>query len=443
MNAKKNFVWGVATSSYQIEGAVTEGGRGLSIWDTFCMQDGTIQDGTSGKLGCDHYHRLDEDIQLISNLGVNAYRFSIAWPRIYPQGLHDKSRDGIDFYNRLVDGLLQKNIQPWITLYHWDLPQALQDQGGWTHPDCGQWFADYAVGIVSELKDRVSNIILLNEPSVSCFEGHLIGTHAPGFKGKSNFLKAAYQHSRAIHLGYHAVKALDSKLNVGSSFTYFPVRPADEKPEFFAAQDMMDSLWNRLHLDPILKGTYPDLLKDDIAAVIGKPEQVKTPLDFIGLQHYSPSYAYPTQGNDFGATFGPPPEGTPVTDMGWAIDPDAFREGCVDFMDRYGDVPVYITENGCAMPDQINSQGQVSDQRRIEYFESYLASLEDAMDQGVDVRGYFVWSFMDNFEWAFGLAKRFGIIFVDYKNNFKRTPKESYYWWQSKLSALKSVKKAG
>lgn len=438
-----NFVWGVATSSYQIEGAIAEDGKGLSIWDTFCMQQGTILDGTSGKIGCDHYHRYQEDIQLIATLGVNAYRFSIAWSRIYPQGIGTLNTKGADFYKRLCDSLLERGLTPWATLYHWDLPEALQDQGGWTHPDCCKWFADYAVGIANALGGRVSNFILLNEPSVSCFEGHLIGTHAPGLKGKENYLKAAYQHSRAINLGYKALKALNPALNVGSSFTYFPVRPAQDQAAYAEASVMMDALWNRLHLDPILKDEYPGMLAADVEKYVGKTESTKTDLDFVGLQHYSPSYAYPTGSNDFAATFGPPPEGSPTTDMGWPIDADAFRECCVDFTDRYGDVPIYITENGCAMPDTMGTDGSVNDQRRINYFNDYLPALEKAIEQGVPVKGYFIWSFMDNFEWAFGLSKRFGIVFVDYKNNCQRTPKASYYWWKSRLAAHKDFKRTG
>ena len=438
MNSSKPFLWGVATSSYQIEGAVKEGGRTPSIWDTFSHTPGVIADGTNGDIACDHYHKFKEDVDLIKDLNVDAYRFSISWSRVIPEGIGAINKDGIDFYNRLVDNLLEKGLQPWVTLYHWDLPQVLQDRGGWTNPDAHKWFKDYATTTASALSDRVKHFFLLNEPSVACFEGHVTGSNAPGIKNKEAHLKASHQQNLSIKHGYQALKSIDSNLQVGSAFTYFPVRPAKDEPAYHTACAMMDALWNRIYLDALLKGSYPEILAEDMAKYGNSSEDTKTQLDFVGLQHYSPSYAHPNDTNDYGASFGPAPGNSEVTDMGWAIDPAAFHECLVEFKKTYGDIPVYVSENGCAMADTLGEDGKVDDPRRVEYFKNYVAEVERAQRDGANIKGYFVWSLLDNFEWAFGLAKRFGIVYVDFKNGQKRIPKSSYYWWQDRLARSKN-----
>ena len=437
MTYPKNFVWGSATSSYQIEGAISEDGKGLNIWDIFCMQQGKIADNTSGKIACDHYHRIDEDVALIKNLGISAYRFSLSWARLLPEGDGAINQKGFDFYNKLIDSLLESGVTPWITFYHWDLPAALQDRGGWTNPDCHKWFSSYAETATGKFSDRVKNFFLLNEPSVSCFEGHLTGAHAPGLKTKESYIKAVHQHNMAVKHGYHAVKSVGNDLNVGSTFTYFPVRPAMENaPKYTHARDMMDCLWNRAYLDPLMKGQYPEMIANDVTEICGPVEDMKTPLDFVGLQHYCPSYAHPNNGNDYGCNFGPPPGNPDLTDMGWPIEAGAFSECLIEFKQKYGSIDLYITENGCAMPDKRDANGQVHDPRRIKYFEEYLQAMQDAMASGVDIKGYFIWSMFDNFEWAYGLEKRFGVVHVDYDNNLIRTPKDSYRWWQTYLASL-------
>ncbi len=433
----KDFIWGTATSSYQIEGAINDDGKGLNIWDTFCMKEGNILDGTDGKIACDHYNRYEEDVQLIKNLGVSEYRFSLSWARLFPFGTGNKNQEGFDFYNKLINSLLENGVTPWITFYHWDLPATLQDEGGWTNPDCHKWFAEYAHKSTEVFSDRVKNYFLLNEPSVACFEGHLTGFNAPGLKSKTNYLKAVHQQNLAIKKGYEAVKSFGADLNVGSTFTYFPVRPAQNGDEFIKARNMMDCLWNRASLDPILLGKYPDLIIDDLSKIHPQIEPTKTPLDFVGLQHYCPSYAYPNTTNDYNCGFGPSTDNQEETDMGWPIDPKAFTECLIDFKQKYGDINIYISENGCAMPDVLENDGTVQDIRRIKYFENYLEAMKNAMDKGVIIKGYFIWSMFDNFEWAFGLSKRFGIVYLDYKNDLKRIPKASYVWWQKYLKALK------
>ncbi len=432
----KNFIWGVATSSYQIEGAILEDGKGLNIWDTFCRGEKKIIDGTNGEIACDHYHRMEEDIILIKELGTTEYRFSISWARLFPFGSGEKNQKGFDFYNRLIDTLIENELTPWLTLYHWDLPQALQEKGGWTNADCNKWFADYASHAAQVFSDRVKNYLLLNEPSVACFEGHLTGFNAPGLKSKENFLRAIHQQNLAIKNGYHALKSVDLGSNVGSTFTYFPVRAMVEDAEHIRAKNMMDCLWNRAFLDPLLKGCYPDLIVKDLEQICDISENIRTPLDFVGLQHYCPSYAYPNETNDYHCGFGPGPDILDTTDMGWPIDADAFSECLIEFHENYGDIDVYVTENGCAMPDLISADQKVHDKRRINYFENYLRAMQHAVSKGANVKGYFIWSMLDNFEWAFGLSKRFGIVYIDYENELQRIPKDSYFWWQRYLNKI-------
>ncbi len=444
MSKRIPFTWGVATSSFQIEGATKEDGRGPSIWDTYCKHPGAIADGSNADRACDHYHRYEEDISLIKNLGVDAYRFSVAWPRIFPEGTGRINQKGLDFYHRLVDSLLAKNLVPWMTLYHWDLPQALQDKGGWANRDSVSWFCDYAETVARSFQDKVGHFILLNEPSITTFVSLIEGLNAPGLQDVRKCHAAIHHQNLCVGRGFRTLKSVSSDFFVGSSYTIFPVRPFRDTPEGHQAREIMDTYWNTAFFDPLLKGQYPGLIARDMEEFIraGDMDAIKAPLDFVGLQHYSPSYAYPTQDNPAGAKFGPAPQEFPVTDMGWAIDPPALTECLLWVKNRYGDINLVITENGAAMADTLSAGGTIDDQKRIDYFAAYQDALRKAMDQGVKVTGYFIWSLLDNFEWAFGLKKRFGIVYIDYENKLTRIPKASYYWWQERLKAEKSRKTA-
>lgn len=425
-----DFIWGTATSSFQIEGATREGGRSDSIWDTFCKVPGAVVNGETGDVACDHYHRYKDDIELLSKLGVDAYRFSCAWSRIIPTGTGAANQAGLDFYNRLIDELLAKGIEPWLTLYHWDLPQVLQDKGGWTNRDIVKWFEDYAVTVVNSVGDRVSKYMILNEPSVMAFQGHLEGSHAPGMKDRKAYAACAHHQNMVIGNTYSVLKAINPEWTVGSAYTHFPIRAITDTPENQKARVMMDAIWNRSFYDPLFKGTYPDVLAQDFAPFIkaGDIEIIRKPIDFIGIQHYCPSYAQSLPGTLLEAGFVAPPAGSKVTDMGWAVDPEGFHETLTEMKTMYGNPVVVITENGAAYADQKLADGSVDDQHRVQHYHDYLTQVHRAIQQGCDIRGYFAWSFMDNFEWAWGYDKRFGLVYVDYKN-LERTPKTSYNWY--------------
>jgi beta-glucosidase len=424
MRFPAGFQWGVATASYQIEGAVTADGRGPSIWDTFAAEPGRISDGSSGEVACDHYHRYPEDVALMAELGVSAYRFSVAWPRIQPTGTGAANPRGLDFYDRLVDALLAAGVDPVATLFHWDLPQALQDAGGWLNRDTAHRFAEYAGLVAAALGDRVKLWITLNEPFVHMTLGHVLGTHAPGLTLLYDALPVAHHLLLGHGLAVPAIRA-HSASPVGTTNNNSPVWPQGDTEADLAAAAAYDAFHNGLFTDPLLGLGYPegipfapDVVRDGDLAVIAAP------LDALGVNYYNPvGVRAPEPGSPTPFEVVPIP-GYPTTGFGWPVVPAGLRELLVSLRDRYGDAlpPVYVTENGCAYPG-------VEDPERIAYLESHTAAVADAIAAGVDVRGYFVWSLLDNFEWAEGYSQRFGLVHVDFATQ-KRTPKNSYGWYR-------------
>jgi beta-glucosidase len=441
-----DFRWGVATSAYQIEGAVTEDGRGVSTWDTFCNQPGRIIDGSSGAKAVDHYHRYREDVALMRDLGITDYRFSIAWPRIVPTGSGAVNPAGLAFYDRLVDELCAAGITPVATLFHWDTPQPLEDEGGWLNRDIAYRFADYAAIVGERLADRVGRWITLNEPTVLTNFAYGIGAHAPGRTLGVGALPVAHHQLLGHGLAVQALRAAGAR-QIGISNNQAPVWPAGESEEDRAAAGFYETIVNWLFSDPLLFGRYPDGLG---AAMPGPVEEdlkiISTPLDWYGLNYYNPvAVGAPNGQVRHVDTFEMPSdlpfdlpeiEGYPRTDFDWPVVPDGLAQMLRLLRERYGDAlpPICITENGCSYADGPDAAGKIADQRRIEYLDGHLRALRSAMDEGADVRGYFVWSLMDNFEWAAGNAQRFGLIHVDY-DTMVRTPKESYFWYRDLIRA--------
>jgi beta-glucosidase len=448
------FAWGVATASYQIEGAVAEDGRGPSIWDTFTHTPGKISDGDVGDVACDHYHRYREDVDLLSMLNATHYRFSLAWPRIQPDGSGPLNPAGIDFYARLVDTLLERGIEPWVTLYHWDLPQALEDKGGWPVRDTAQRFADYAFATYERLADRVRNWTTLNEPWCSAYLGYGNGVHAPGRKDSGDALRAAHHLLLGHGLAVNRMRSAASAAHrFGITLNLWPVSPVTNEPGDVEAARRVDGISNRLFLDPVLKGAYPRDVLDDVAAITdsahiqdGDEHAIATPVDFLGVNYYTANHVRrrPADSTTPPNTVWigcedvePVPQGYPQTDMGWEIEPDGLRRLLVRLRDDYPALPLYVTENGIALRDMVNAEGAVEDPERIAYLEAHLRACRQAIDEGVDLRGYFVWTLTDNFEWSFGFSKRFGLVHLDPETQ-RRIPKASAHWFaaRAKVNAL-------
>lgn len=441
-----DFLWGVGASAYQIEGAVDVGGRGPSVWDTFCAEPGRIKDGTSGQTAVDHYHRYPEDVALMRELGVGGYRFSVSWPRVIPTGSGEVNRAGLDFYDRLVDELCAAGVQPVATLYHWDTPQPLQDAGGWMGRDIVHRFAEYAAVVGERLADRVAHWVTINEPREVTLLGYAIGSHAPGKQLMFDALPTAHHQLLAHGLAVQALRSVGAR-QIGVAASHSPTWPAGDSPGDKVAADVFDALSNWIYADPMLQGRYPD---DAVAELMPGPvaddlKIIATPLDWYGINYYSPSIIGAPTEQDVGKVVEgvPIPAGMPFvprefdgpqTGLGGAIAPEGFTEILRTFQQRYGDAlpPIYITENGTSPPpgeDEPDSAGRIDDQRRIDYLDSHLRALRAAMDDGADVRGYFVWSLTDNFEWAEGNTQRFGLVHVDY-DTLQRTPKASFGWYQ-------------
>ena len=423
------FVWGVSTSSYQIEGAVSEGGRGPSIWDSYCRQPGRIANGDTGDVACDHYHRYLDDIGLMRELGINAYRFSVAWPRVMPAGRGAVNEAGLAFYDRLIDALIAAGIEPWLCLYHWDLPQALGELGGWTNRDCAQWFADYAMLIARRYGDRVKRFATFNEPSVFTLFGFCLGGQAPGLADHAMLLRAIHH----VNLGHGAavdvLRASVGEALLGCIHNWQPCVPATDDPQDASAARKFDAYWNGAFPDPQQLGYYPPILADAMLPyqLPGDLARICRPADWFGLNHYSPLYVKADPNNPLGVGFGAAPAGVPRSSMGWPLQPEAFRETLLHVHRRYG-LPIYVTENGTASADAINGDGGIVDQPRIDFLRSYTAAMFDAIRDGADVRGYFVWSLLDNFEWGSGYSQRFGLVYVDYPTQ-RRIPKASFHWY--------------
>ena len=437
------FVWGVATSAFQIEGATREDGRGDSIWDEFCRRPGTIRDGSSGEPACDHYHRSDADVDLIADLGIPSYRFSIAWPRVQPQGRGAWNDKGFTFYRRLVDRLLERGIAPHLTLYHWDLPQSLQECGGWTHRDTAARFAEYAVEVGRRLGGHAASISTLNDPWVIATLGHETGLFAPGMRSRRAAMQAAHHLLLGHGLAMQALRALGLRAPLGIVLNQSPVHPATDSDADRAHARLEDGLTVRWYMDPLFAGGYPvDVLahlgadappvQDGDLATIGQP------IDFLGINYYTRSIAGDAVA---AATLR---AGSETTAMGWEVHPQGLTELLCRIHRDYRLPPVYIMENGAAFDDR-PQDGRVRDTDRVRYLRTHLAALRAAVDAGVDVRGYFVWSLLDNFEWAEGYAKRFGIVYVDYATQ-ARTPKDSALWYRrfvAEASRAEAAKTAG
>lgn len=431
-----DFVWGVATSAFQIEGAADVDGKGPSIWDTFCKQDGVIADASDGLIACDHYRRWESDLDLVASLGVNAYRFSTAWPRVRPEGKGAWNAKGLDFYERLVDGLLARGIQPYLTLNHWDLPQALQDDGGWTHRDTVHRFVEYAQGIARRMGDRLASITTHNEPWVMAVLGHESGIFAPGIKSRAAMAQAAHHLLLSHGLALQALRAEGVKSKLGIVLNLSPVQAASASAEDAAKAQLEDGKLVRWYMDPLFKGSYPqdawaDLGADTPHIAPGDMQAIATPMDFMGVNYYSRSVVS-AQG-----PWNAEQSGLPLTDMGWEVYPQGLTQLLVRLHQDYAVPPLYVTENGGAFKDPME-QGLVHDADRTSYIAQHIQAVADAMRQGVRMQGYMVWSLLDNFEWASGYAKRFGIVHVDYATQV-RTLKDSARWYQQLLHARKDA----
>lgn len=430
-----NFVWGAATAAYQIEGAYNEDGKGESIWDRFCRTPGKVQDGDRGDVACDHYHRYRDDIKLMKEISLNSYRFSIAWSRIFPQGKGQLNQRGLDFYERVVDELLDSGIEPFVTLYHWDLPQALQRKGGWANRDTVGYFEDYAEEVSKKLGDRVHFWITHNEPWVVSFHGHHSGIHAPGIKNLSTALKVSHH----LLLSHGETVAIlrdngDEKTQVGIALNLSSVRPASESEEDKKAAKRYDGYLNRWFLDPIYKGSYPE----DMLALYGDKapeiraqdlEHISTKTDFLGVNNYFRAVVKADKKEAFLGLSSVKPSGAEYTEMNWEIYPLGIYELLKRIHNDYDEPVVYITENGAAFPDKIDENGRVNDESRIKYLKGYFLQAHRAIEDGVKLSGYFVWSLLDNFEWAYGYSKRFGLVYTDYPTQ-KRIIKASGWWYK-------------
>jgi beta-glucosidase len=443
----EGFAWGTATASYQIEGAVTEGGRGQSIWDTFAHTPGNVLHGDTGDEACDHYHRYAEDVALLADLGVTHYRFSLAWPRLQPEGTGELNPEGVDFYSRLIDALLAAGIQPWITLYHWDLPQTLENAGGWPDRATAYRFADYAARVHEEFSDRVRFWTTLNEPWCSAFLGYAEGRHAPGRLDHAAAMRAVHHLLLGHGLAVQRMRAQDRTSSFGITLNLSPVAAATDSTEDHDAARRIDGLMNRLFLDPLVHGRYPADVLEDVRPVTdsthiepGDEEIIAQPLDLLGINYYTRHvvhsgprprvWAPGQQSSSWVASSDVEPalRGLPTTEMGWEIDPDGLYDILTRVHRDYGPIPLYVTENGAAFADAPGPDGTVPDPDRVQYLDHHFRAAHRAIADGVDLRGYFVWSMMDNYEWAFGYSKRFGLIYVDYETQ-RRIPKDSARWY--------------
>jgi beta-glucosidase len=435
-----DFVWGVATSSFQIEGAAHEDGKGPSIWDTFCQQPGAIADASNGDVACDHVHRLEADLDLIASLGVDAYRFSVSWPRVQPLGQGAWNEAGLAFYDRLVDGLITRGIKPYLTLNHWDLPQALQEQGGWADRATVQHFVDYALGMHQRLGSRVVAITTHNEPWVMAHLGHETGLFAPGIQHRATAMQVSHHLLLSHGLAVRALRDAGCTARLGIVLNLSPVQAASPSAEDRAAARLEDGKLVRWYMDPLYTGRYPqdvlDHLGDDSPVVApGDMDAISTAMDFMGINYYSRSVVQ-AQGH-----FDVKTSGLSLTEMGWEIYPQGLTELLLRLAHDYPVPPLYVTENGGAFPDPVSADGLVHDADRTHYIAHHIAAVGEALRQGVPMAGYMVWSLLDNFEWASGYVKRFGIVHMDYDTQ-QRTPKDSARWYQAFLRARHATRRA-
>lgn len=431
-----NFIWGTATSSYQIEGARNIDGKSDSIWDAFCEKKGNILDGSNGDVACDHYNLFKKDIELLKQLNIKSYRFSVSWPRVIPEGKGKVNRKGLDFYNNIIDELIKADIEPIVTIYHWDLPQCLQEIGGWENREIIDWFEEYAAVLFNEFGDRVSKWITHNEPWVVAFNGNYFGEHAPGKKDLQAALKVSHHlllsHGKVLE-NYHK---RNLKGEIGITLNLNPSYPSSSKEEDAKASSIADGFFNRWFLDPVFHGKYPedmlelygrnaelDFIHDgDLKTISGK-------IDFLGINYYSRLFVKYDEAAELKYSDVKNPKAS-YTDIGWEIYP----EGLYDIMDKirkeYSDIDLYITENGAAYDDEVTLENVVDDQKRVDYLKDHFLQMHRAIEDGINLKGYYLWSFLDNFEWAFGYSKRFGIVYVNYET-LERTVKQSGNWYKT------------
>ena len=428
----EHFTWGVATSAFQIEGAADADGKGPSIWDDFCRVPGVIADASDGRQACEHYQRWADDLDLVADLGVDAYRFSISWPRVQPLGSGAFNEAGFAFYERLVDGMLARGLKPFLTLNHWDLPSALQARGGWENRDTVQCFVDYACEVARRLGDRVTSICTHNEPWVIAVLGHESGIFAPGIKSRAAAIQVAHHLFLSHGLALSAMRAQGCKADMGIVLNLAPINAATDAEADQAAARRADGGGLRWYVEPLLKGEYPaDVLQElgaDAPRILpGDMASIQVPLDFLGVNYYMRSVVSAGEPWDLKTS------GNEITDMGWEVYPQGLTELLLRLHRDYTLPPIFITENGAAFPDEVINQ-QVHDSQRQRYIARHIAATLDAMRQGVRVDGYFVWSLLDNFEWSSGYAKRFGIVRVDYDTQ-ARSLKDSALWYRNFLTS--------
>lgn len=451
MSFPVGFLWGAATSSYQIEGAANEDGRGPSIWDVFSKTPGNVANGDTGDIANDHYHRFPQDIAVMKEIGLQGYRFSFAWPRMFPNGDGAREERGFAFYDRLIDGLLAAGIEPLATLYHWDLPQALQDKGGWVNREIVDRFTDYSTSVVERFGDRVKKFSPINEPWVVAWLGYGTGIHAPGIKDRASAFAAAHHTVMAHAASTRAMRAVRSDIFTGPVLNQANYVPDDTNdPEQSRAADILDAVQNRFWMDAFMKGQYPEILMKEfgkeLEAVVkdGDLNSATVKNDFIGINYYCDSrVGSPVEGVKTGYTVSgllglsidESPRG-PLTEMGWPLTPDGLRNLLVRWHSEYGaQCPhIYITENGAAYGDGPDASGRIKDDQRIEYLSTHLKAVSQAISEGCPIKGYYQWSLMDNFEWALGYDKRFGIVHVDFETQ-KRIIKDSGWWYKTVIDS--------
>ena len=429
---RRDFVWGVSTSSFQIEGATREDGRGPSVWDTYC-QSGRIANHDTGDVACDHYHRYQEDIELMQRLGIQAYRFSVAWPRVLPRGRGTPNEPGLAFYDRLIDAILAAGIQPWLCLYHWDMPQSLDDLGGWTTRESVGWFADYAALVADRYGDRVKHFATFNEPSIFAMFGHGFGMQ------NNSHVDSLHRIIHHVNLSHGAavdvLRAHVTGCSIGAIHNYqkcLPSTPADCQ-----AADRCNVYWNFAFPDPQCRGMYPKLIQAAIEPHMQAEDlsRIHRPIDWFGLNHYSPSFVKVDTSARLGFGFGQKPVGIPQTPIGWPIMPEAFRDVLLTVAKDY-ELPVYVLENGFGGYDKPDDAGAVIDNDRIDFLRVNIGAMNDAVAAGADIRGYFVWSLLDNFEWDAGYSVRFGLTYVDYPSQ-QRIPKASFHWYRDLIKTAR------
>lgn len=446
MDFPPDFLFGTASAAYQIEGAVSEDGRGPSIWDAFARRPGATVHGDAADIACDHYHRVESDLDLLQQLGVDAYRFSVAWSRVLPDGRRVEPR-GLDFYDRMLDGVLARGIVPMVTLYHWDLPQALEDEGGWPERETAHRLAEFAAVVGNRLGDRVAHWVTINEPWCAAFLGHLYGVHAPGVRDLRSSLAAAHHLLLGHGLATRALHELGAT-SVGPTLNLSDVHAASDEARDLSAAARVDGHENRWFLDPIRRGLYPDDMLDWYSArtsldwlAPGDLDVISTPIDFLGVNVYERHVvAHDAEAPFHQARKLPVPQ--PRTAGDCAVSPESLTSTLIRVHREYGAPPVFVTENGAAYHDYVDPEGRVNDLERVDYLRAYLEALEGAIDEGVDVRGYFAWSFMDVFEWALGYSIRFGLIYNDYATQH-RTLKSSAMFYRDMIRGVRAATSAG